>query len=84
MFRHAEGLRKIGAVKLEEGEGYSNVTVEVTTVGGVQKLLRISESEAAWLKSQIADALAERPEEGKAARFKASVAANGRPAPTKD
>lgn len=83
MIRHAEAWAKIGAVELEEGEGYHNVTVEVTTVGGVNKLVRISESEALWLMSQVSDALACRSTEIRVETFKASIRAKGKPAPLK-
>lgn len=83
MIRHADAWAKIGAVELEEGEGYNNVTVEVTTVGGVNKLVRLSESEASWLVAQMTDALACRPADTRVETFKASIRGKGKPAPLK-
>lgn len=83
MIRHAEAYSKVGAVRLEMGEGYHNLKVEVTTVSGIHKVLTFSESEASWLASQLADALDARPAEDRSTSFKASILAGGRPAAEK-
>lgn len=81
--RHSEAWRGIGAVELQEGEGYHNVTLEITTLGGVDKLVTLSESEASWLGVQISNALAARDVATRVKRFNASIKAGGRPAPLK-
>lgn len=81
--QHSESWRGIGAVELQEGEGYHNVTVEVTTLGGVSKLITLSESEASWLGASISTALGARNVDTRTQRFKASMMAGGRPAPLK-
>ncbi|WP_326792010.1 hypothetical protein OHA79_09415 [Streptomyces sp. NBC_00841] len=73
--RHSEEVTRVGGAELEAGEEFGVIAVEITTAGGIVKVLKIRESDASWLMAQLADALAERPAEGKAERFKASVLA---------
>lgn len=74
--RHTDNIRAIGEVTMRlEGE-YHVIEAEVTTAGGIRKLLRLSESDASWLVAQIVDRLSERPTEGRAERFGASARAS--------
>jgi hypothetical protein len=73
--RHSEEVRRVGGAELVTDGEFSVVAVEVTTRGGIDKVLKLSESDASWLVAQLTDALAARPADGKAERFRASVRA---------
>lgn len=78
MLRHGETIRKVGDVGLEAGEEYHTITVEVTTSGGIDKLLKLSESDASWLVARLSDALSERPKDTRGATFRASLRAGAK------
>lgn len=73
--RHTDSIRRIGEVTMRlEGDFYV-LEAEVTTAGGIEKMIKLPESEASWLVAEISSRLAERPTEGRAERFKASIRA---------
>lgn len=72
MIRHSETIRIVGAAELVRGEHFDTVTVEVTTAGGVHKLITLSESSASALVAELSQALDQRPSEGRGARMMAS------------
>lgn len=74
--RHAEEVKKVGNVALSLTGDFHTLEVEITVGGRIDKLLRLSESEASWLYNALGDALADRPEDGRADRFNASVRAS--------
>ncbi|MEU3686956.1 hypothetical protein [Streptomyces narbonensis] len=80
MFRRVEAIHKIGAVELEVGEGFHNVTVEMTNGFGFKRLFRISENQASWLSVRISDALLRRDKATRKERWLASFRAGGKPA----
>lgn len=73
--RHADSIRSVGAVAMRLEGDFHVLEAEVTTAGGIQKLLRMTEADASWLASQIAECLAKRPAEDRAERFRAAVRA---------
>ena len=75
MIRHPEQVLNVGDVQLTLTGEYHTLEVEVTTAGNIRKLLKIRESDAAELCAALADALDERPEEGRLERYNASVRA---------
>lgn len=73
--RHTDSIRSVGAVTMRLDGDFHVIEVEVTTAGGIRKLLKLSEADASWLAGQIRDRLSERPTEGRMERFRAAVRA---------
>lgn len=73
--RHTDSIRRVGEVTMRLDGEFHVLEIEVTTAGGIEKLLSMSEADASWLIAQIADRLAERPAEGRSERWNAAVRA---------